>query len=125
VKLSDIFIGNDTEIAQLKTLFDLDIETLLEMGIKAVIETKGEKGVSIHSMIKGTLSTTDLSSIKPTRVLETTGAGDAFRSGLIYGLVHDKTIVESCKIGTYMGAKCVEEYSGQMYKIDLNLINKN
>jgi adenosine kinase len=152
---SDIFIGNDTEVAQLKTLFGLEISDVLNLGLKAVIETKGENGVSVHQLEdtpsrdiqnnpdifgkNGLLQKTNppiktgpanrktlssyIAPVKPARVLETTGAGDAFRSGLMYGLIHGKSIEDSCKIGAYMGARSVEEHGGQLYTINIKLCN--
>lgn len=114
IKNSNIFIGNETEIAQLKTIFNLKVGDLLEFGLTAVIETKGSKGATIYTKDLNL----EIPAYKPQKYIDATGAGDAFRSGLIYGLFHTKSLEESCKIGAYMGAKSVEEFSGQSYKID-------
>lgn len=111
---SDIVIGNDTEIAQFETLFDLKIKDILNVGLKYVVETKGGEGCTIHSESESF----NIKPIKPKKVLETTGAGDAFRAGLVFGLSKNYSIKKSSKIGAYMGAKSVEEYSGQMYTPD-------
>ncbi len=113
---SNIFIGNETEIAQLKTIFNLKINDLLELGLTAVIETKGSKGAAIYTKD----SIVEIPAYKPKRYTDATGAGDAFRSGLISGLFHNKSLEQSCKLGAYMGAKSVEEFSGQLYTIDHN-----
>jgi adenosine kinase len=42
--------------------------------------------------------------VKPEDVQDPTGCGDAFRSGLIYGLLHDLDLVTCCRIGSVMGA---------------------
>jgi sugar/nucleoside kinase (ribokinase family) len=39
--------------------------------------------------------------------VDSTGAGDAFLSGLIYGIYHGRTIGESILMGNIMGGKCV------------------
>ncbi len=119
LQMADIFIGNETEFAQLKELFGLDIAGLTTLGIKSVIQTKGEKGSVIYS--NGT--ETQISAIDPEELVETTGAGDAFRAGLIYGLVKGKTIAEACNIGAYMGARSVGGFGGQLYSIDLQKVN--
>ncbi|MDD3646884.1 MAG: PfkB family carbohydrate kinase [Candidatus Dojkabacteria bacterium] len=115
---SDIVIGNDTEIAQFKTMFDLGTKDLLKIGLRCVIETKGGDGCIIHSS-KGS---TKIDPVKPAKILETTGAGDAFRSGLIFGLSRQYSIEKSCKLGAYMGARSVEEYSGQMYTANKSML---
>jgi len=111
---TDIFIGNETEVAQLSTIFGYSIEKVIALGVKAVIETKGADGCVIHEATGDTA----VGSVKPKRIVETTGAGDAFRAGLMAGLVADKPLKESCEIGAFMGARNVEEFGGQMYKTD-------
>ncbi len=117
--MTDIFIGNETEVAQLKTVFGLTIEETLGLGLRAVIETRGEEG----SVIYERSGVTKIGAIKPKRLVETTGAGDAFRAGLMYGLLKDKTLPQACKIGSFMGAKNVEEYGGQMYQTNIKELN--
>jgi sugar/nucleoside kinase (ribokinase family) len=39
--------------------------------------------------------------------VDSTGAGDAFLSGLMYGIYHGRTIGESILMGNIMGGKCV------------------
>jgi sugar/nucleoside kinase (ribokinase family) len=39
--------------------------------------------------------------------VDSTGAGDAFLSGLMYGICHDRPIGESILMGNIMGGKCV------------------
>jgi sugar/nucleoside kinase (ribokinase family) len=115
LSMTDIFIGNETEVSQLKTIFGLTIDDLIKMGIKAIVETRGEEG----SIIFEKSGKTKIEAVKPSRLVETTGAGDAFRSGFIYGLLNNMTLAQSCKIGAFMGAKNVEEFGGQMYKTNI------
>lgn len=113
LKLADIFIGNETEIAQLQNLFDLDKAALFKLGIKWIIETKGENGITVY----GPKVSRDIKATKPRKLVETTGAGDAFRAGMMYGLLNGKDIFGACEIGTITGARSVEEFGGQLYKI--------
>ncbi|MDP4009978.1 MAG: PfkB family carbohydrate kinase [Candidatus Shapirobacteria bacterium] len=122
LSLADIFIGNETEIAQLKNIFGLGTKDVLNLGLKAIIETRGEDGCLIHQK---DLSPIKIEAIKPKKVTETTGAGDAFRAGLIHGLLKNKSLEESCRFGAFMGAKSVEEKGGQLYTTTKKeLINK-
>ncbi len=45
-----------------------------------------------------------IEAVKPTAVLDPTGCGDAYRAGLIYGLLNNLDLVTSCRIGSVMGA---------------------
>jgi adenosine kinase len=115
LSFTDIFIGNETEVKQLKTIFGYEVEDILNLGVEYLIETKGADGSVVYSKS----NKVEVESIKPKRVLETTGAGDAFRSGLLFGLINGKNIYESCKIGALTGARCVEEYGGQLYSVNI------
>ena len=45
-----------------------------------------------------------IESVKPVAVLDPTGCGDAYRAGLMYGLLNDLDLVTACRIGSVMGA---------------------
>jgi adenosine kinase len=120
LSLTDILISNDTEIAQFETLFGLDKNAILDIGVEYVIETRGGDGSIVFSKD----SEKSIPPKRPKRLVETTGAGDAFRAGLLYGLANDNDIETACRIGAYMGAKSVEEFSGQLYSADLNELKK-
>ncbi len=49
----------------------------------------------------------------PTDVVDTTGAGDSFAAGFLYGLLHEKTIEESGKIGNKVASFCIREYGAR------------
>lgn len=115
LRLSDIFIVNDTELHQAESILGFSKEKIFALGVKAIIETKGAEGSTIHEKGK----TTHIKAFKPKRVVETTGAGDAYRAGLIYGLLKGEDLTEACRIGSYMGAKNVETLGGQAYRVNL------
>ncbi len=109
--LSNILISNDVEILRISKVYGLSINDLLDIGLDYVIETKGEKGSTIHSLKENI----NIPIVKPKKVVETTGAGDAYRAGLISGLLKGKSIKSSCEIGAKVSSKCVESYGGQNY----------
>ncbi|MCJ7559764.1 carbohydrate kinase family protein [Candidatus Bathyarchaeota archaeon] len=41
------------------------------------------------------------------KVVDTTGAGDAFCAGFLYGLVNDKRLYECGKLGNFVASRCV------------------
>ncbi len=128
--LADIFIGNEVELKQLQTILGYDIKTLLAKGVKAVIETLGEKGsVLYESSIKQDLAFAHgreqmlnvqknyIKSVRAKKVIETTGAGDAYRAGMIAKLLQGKTLKEACEFGSATAARSVAFRGGQTYRI--------
>lgn len=100
-RLADILVGNDIEFKHLRTLgLPHDIIT---------IETFGAKGVTIVE--NG--NETKIPAVTAEKVVETTGAGDAFRAGLISGILHGMSLPEAAQIGAELGAECVALPSGQ------------
>ncbi|MDO8483166.1 MAG: PfkB family carbohydrate kinase [bacterium] len=114
LKLADIFIGNEVECKQMENILGYGHEKLLDRGLKAIIETKGETGSVIYEAGK----TTRIPARKVAKVVEATGAGDAYRAGLIYGILEGADLAAACRIGSYLGAKNVGTRGGQMYQVD-------
>ncbi|MEK7208284.1 MAG: PfkB family carbohydrate kinase [Patescibacteria group bacterium] len=125
--LADIFIGNEVECKQLETIFSYTHEKLLARGLRAVIETRGEKGSILYEspIIPSSadrhhlaqMRKTHIQVIKAKKVLETTGAGDAYRAGLIAKLLEGKTLKESCEFGAKIAARSVAFRGGQTYRL--------
>ncbi|MGD9276115.1 MAG: carbohydrate kinase family protein [Candidatus Pacearchaeota archaeon] len=107
LKICDCLILNLEEAGLLTKEKDL-LEGLYKLGPKIVVITNREKMVSCYDGKKKYF-------FKPgkVRVVENTGAGDAFASGFVAGQIMEKTIEESLKLGlkesesviSYFGAK--------------------
>jgi len=41
------------------------------------------------------------------KVVDTTGAGDAFCAGFLYGLINDKSLFECGRLGNFVASRCV------------------
>ena len=71
---------------------------------KLIVITRGEKGaVAIN---KGEVS--DCRAKKNIKIKDLTGAGDLFAGGFLHGLINNKSISESLKIGTEMSSKVIQ-----------------
>ncbi len=46
----------------------------------------------------------------PVKCRDTTGAGDAFNAGFLYGYLKGKNLEESCVIGNYVASCCVKDF---------------
>jgi adenosine kinase len=57
---------------------------------------------------------------KAKTVLDPTGAGDAYRAGLLYGLTEGQDMEIACRIGAVCAAYCVEQHGTQEHNFDLD-----
>ena len=59
------------------------------------------------------------------KVVDTTGAGDAFCAGFLYGLLNDKSLYECGKLGNFVASRCVMKMgarAGLPFAKDLELL---
>lgn len=94
----------------------------LEMIMKATGRTKAEllertgwiiTTMSEHGSRIDNGSPVLVPAVKADRVLDPTGAGDAYRAGLIKGLVDGRDVVEAARMGATCASFCVEHYGTQ------------
>ena len=80
------------------------IKALMEFEIDLIIVKRGDKGCYVTN-------SKESHSVEAFQVKcrDTTGAGDAFNAGFIYGLLEGKDIYDSCIIGNYVASCCVKE----------------
>jgi adenosine kinase len=111
IRQSDMLVSNDYELALIKDKTGLSIEQLLE-GVNTIITTKGEHGCEVLSR-DGQSHTIP---VIPTRnVVDPTGAGDAFRGGLIEGLIQGYPVERAAVMGTVCSHYVIQAYGTQKY----------
>jgi adenosine kinase len=107
---SRILISNDYELELICSKTGLDTRRLLER-TGTIITTLGEYGSRV--------STPDLQvaipPVGPVNVVDPTGAGDAYRAGLLKGLVGDLGVEQSARMGSVCASFAVESYGTQEY----------
>ncbi|MGE4359992.1 MAG: carbohydrate kinase family protein, partial [Lysobacteraceae bacterium] len=90
---------NDYESSLLEERTGLSARAIAER-VEAYIVTRGSKGSEVHTR-KGELTIPAASAI---RVVDPTGCGDAYRAGLIYGLMNGMDMPTAGRIASLMGA---------------------
>jgi adenosine kinase len=113
---SKIFISNDYELEMVMRSTGLNKAQLLER-TGAIVTTLGERG----SLLLTKEQETQIASAHPTCVTDPTGAGDAYRAGLIKGLVLGKSLEESAKMGAVSGSFGVECKGTQCHSFTLEI----
>jgi adenosine kinase len=110
-----VVICNDYEfeLIQKKTgLTEADI--LAESG--ALIVTRGEHGSTVMTRN----SRTDVKPVTPTRIVDPTGVGDAFRGGLMKGLALGLPLATAAQIGSVAATYALEHLGGQSHAYTWN-----
>lgn len=110
---SEVLIGNDYEMALITKKTMWGIKQLLDQ-TKILITTFGEKG----SRIQQGLSSFDIPPAKPKSVVDPTGAGDAYRAGIIKGLAEKWNLEKMGRLGSVVAAYAVENYGTQVHQFD-------
>lgn len=102
----DYLIPNETELCtivgesvQNEEELTEKTEKLLQLGVKNVIVTLGEKGAYFHSAHEHFFIPA-----KTVHAVDTTGAGDAFIGAFVYALSQEKSIKESLEFATEVSA---------------------
>ncbi len=108
-------IFNDYEFEMMQNNTGLGLEELVPM-VKALIVTRGDKGSEIH--IAGHCFY--IPPAKPKALLDPTGCGDAYRAGLLYGLMNDYTWEETGRIASLMGAIKIEHHGTQNHTFSMD-----
>ncbi len=83
--------------------------------VQALIITKGAEGAIIYTAD----TIYQIPSAKITEAKDPTGCGDAFRGGLLYGLMNDFDWKTTGRIASLMGAKKVEHHGTQNHTFSL------
>jgi adenosine kinase len=90
---------NDYEWQMMKERTGLTEKEITEK-VEALIVTYGGDGSQIHTGEK----LIEVPSVKPESISDPTGCGDAYRAGLLYGLVNDMDLEITGKIASLMGS---------------------
>ncbi len=105
LKYIDYFLPNAEE---LKMLSDKDTDDaakeLLSEGVKCVIVKTGKDGCNIYQNDQKT----HIPAIQGINAIDTTGAGDSFIAGFIYGLTQEMSVEDSCRFACATASCCVE-----------------
>ncbi|MFX0164582.1 MAG: PfkB family carbohydrate kinase [Candidatus Hodarchaeota archaeon] len=121
---SEILIGNNYEINQIKEKSELDEEQILEH-VKAIIITKGSEGSELIYKDDGNkIFEINIPIATPKEIKDTTGAGDGYRAGILTGLILNMTLLDSCRLGAIIGSFVVETTGAQTQVFNLEQVKK-
>jgi len=111
IKEAKYIVVNDYEFEMLKEKAGLS-ENEIAAQVEALVVTRGAEG----AVLRTREGQENISPAEPDDVQDPTGCGDAFRAGLIYGLLNNLDLVTACRIGAVMGAIKVARQGPQNHK---------
>jgi adenosine kinase len=110
-----IVICNDYEFELLRQKTGLGEQEILAQS-EALIVTRGEAGSSVYTA----RGRTDVPAVSPRRIVDPTGVGDAFRAGLMKGIVLGLPYEQSARLGSVAATYVLEHLGGQSHAYSLN-----
>jgi len=122
IKKTFVLMPNLNELELLTKTADYrkSAEVLLKKGVKIVAVKMGGKGCYVTNGRENHL----IEAFK-VKVVDTTGAGDAFCAGFLYGLISDKSLYDCGRIGNFAASRCIMKMGarpGLPYLKDLKLL---
>jgi ribokinase len=104
LKRTFVFMPNSRELALLTGIEDhvKGAEKMLELGVKIVAVKLGGKGCYVTDGRESH----HVEAFK-VQIVDTTGAGDAFCAGFLYGLLNGKSLKECAKLGNFVASRCI------------------
>ncbi|ADC65214.1 PfkB domain protein [Ferroglobus placidus DSM 10642] len=112
VERTTILLPNKTEIEKLVGKdFREAAKEMIEEGVKVVAVKLGEKGCYVTDGKEEHF----IEAFKA-NVVDTTGAGDAFNAGFLYGWMKGKSLEACGKLGNYVASKIVERVGARNYE---------
>jgi ribokinase len=122
IRSSYVLMPNAVELELLtgETDYCKGADFMIEVGVKIVAVKLGSKGCYVTDG-------QERLRIEPfkVKVVDTTGAGDAFCAGFLYGLINSKSLYECGRIGNFVASRCVTQMGGRAglpYTKDLALL---
>lgn len=113
-------IVNQYEYKELMQKVEMDEEELKHKFNKIIV-TYGAQG----SQIIDAVETIHIPALEPSEIVDTTGAGDAYRAGILKGMVLWYDWKTSAQIATVMAKYCVEHHGSQNHFFNIGIISED
>ncbi len=106
----DILFANESELQALtqQTTFQASVAALRGQCELAVV-TRGAQG----AIVLAGDETYEVTAAKVSKVVDTTGAGDLFAAGFLYGVTHARSPIDSARIGALCAAEVIGHYGAR------------
>lgn len=109
IERSFVMLPSENELKLLTgKKYDEGSKILMKKGVSIVAVKLGERGCYVTDGKESYL-------VEPYKVevVDTTGAGDAFCAGFLYGLIKNKDLYECGRLGNFVASRCIEKVSAR------------
>ncbi|SFU29622.1 adenosine kinase [Nitrosomonas eutropha] len=120
VEKADYIAVNDYEAQLLQSLTGYTLNKLATR-VNALIETKGAEGSVIYAQGKQFR----IPAVRPKKVVDPTGCGDAYRAGLLYGIAQGMDWQETGQLASLMGTLKIAYRGGQNHRYERDEIGQH
>jgi adenosine kinase len=110
---------NDYEGRLLAERTGLSLEAIASR-VDALIVTQGGEGSRIYTAER----TIDLPAVRAPALVDPTGCGDAYRAGLLYGIVHGWEWERTGRLAATLGSIKIASRGGQNHRIDRDVVGE-
>lgn len=100
---ADWITVNDYEARLVSERTGMSIEDIARK-VKAYIITRGAEGSEIYT----TEGMTKIDPVKPAKIVDPTGCGDAYRAGLLWGIMNGADLATAARMGSLLGSLKIE-----------------
>jgi adenosine kinase len=111
---SQALIVNDYELEMFRQKTGLEVSDLLTL-TPHLITTQGEQG----SLLQSNGGNDEIPAVPARQVLDPTGAGDAYRAGLLKGLALGLDWGEAARLGAVLASFSVEQQGTQEHRLEI------
>ncbi len=108
IRQADYVTANDYEARLIQERTGTTVQALSKL-VKAFVVTHGGQGSEIH--VNGKVEA--IPGVKPSRVVDPTGCGDAYRAGLLHGIANDMDWATTGRLASLLGSIKIEQRGAQ------------
>lgn len=109
---ASVLIMNEKEFQRLLNYTKLCLDEILKLSPTVVI-TNGKNGSTLYHAGK----VTNIAVVNSKEVIDTVGAGDAYKAGLAFGMMYELPMVDCCKIGSTISSFEIECHGSMNYTL--------
>jgi len=107
-----LVICNDYEFELIRQKTGMGEDDMLGQ-VQSLVITRGEEGCSLLEKDGDAISRVDVKAVRPHRIVDPTGVGDAFRGGFMKGMAVGRPFKECAQLGSVAATYALEHLGGQ------------